>query len=133
MKNNPKNKCLLFFQIDDDFQISNDSRTVFLKKPRILGYILKPVQNFPLYSSQIFNNQNDSCEEFFSATDNFTSLNEIRNFKRNQFILSDVQQIKVLFINKHDYKDKYFENFENLYRDCIFEWTQNLKIKASIV
>jgi len=38
----------------------------------------------------------------------------------------------VLFINKSDYKDNYFENFENLYKDCILEWTKNLKIKFSI-
>ena len=47
--------------------------------------------------------------------------------------MGDDQHYKVLFINKHDYTNKFFENFENLYRDCIQEWTNNLRVKISIV
>lgn len=47
-------------------------------------------------------------------------------------MMSQDQHIKVLFVNKNEYKDKFFENFENLYKECMNEWCKNLKIKMTI-
>jgi hypothetical protein len=106
--------------------------------PRILGYILKPIKPFPLSGSYPISKtiliresatNNDMKEEiYFSSTDNFLSLNDIKNYKRKYSMLSGDKNINITFINKQDCKDKYFNNFENLYQECINEWTKNLKI-----
>ena len=43
-------------------------------------------------------------------------------------MLSGDENINITFLNKQDYKDKYFNSFENLYQECINDWTKNLKI-----
>lgn len=47
-------------------------------------------------------------------------------------MISGDENIYVTFINKKDYADKYFRNFENLYKQCTDEWTKNLKMKINI-
>jgi hypothetical protein len=99
---------------------------------------LKPIKPFPFSGSHPIPNtilmmksatNNDMKEEiYFSSTDNFLSLNDIKNYKRKYLMLSGDENINITFINKQDYKDKYFNNFENLYQECINEWTKNLRI-----
>ena len=67
-------------------------------------------------------------EIYFSSTDNFLSFKDIKYYKRKNLMLSGDENINITFVNKQDYKDKYFNNFENLYQECIYEWTKNLKI-----
>ena len=48
-------------------------------------------------------------------------------------MISKDYKIRVMFINKNSYLDKYFSNFENLYYECIIEWTRGTCIDMEIV
>jgi hypothetical protein len=97
-----------------------------------------PIKPFPLsgrypipntISTRKSATNNDIKEEiYFSSTDNFLSFNDLRNYKRKYLMLSGDENINITFVNKQDYRDKYFNNFENLYQECINEWTKNIKI-----
>jgi hypothetical protein len=69
---------------------------------------------------------------FFSSTDNFQSFNELKNYKKKFQMISGDENIYVSFINKKDYADKFFRNFENLYKQCTDEWTKNLRMNINI-
>jgi hypothetical protein len=86
-----------------------------------------PTLNTILIRKSVSNN--DKKEEIdFSSTDNFLSFSDIKIYKRKYLMLSGDEIINIKFLNKQDYKDKYFKIFENLYQVCINEWTKNLKI-----
>ena len=48
-------------------------------------------------------------------------------------MISKDSKVRVIFINKNSYLDKYFSNFEKLYYDCIIEWTKDTCIDMQIV